>query len=179
MQAFNANDELETRVRNIVLPTLNRMSAEKTAFFNGAYTSYSLGDVLYDLRRGPLAGAISKEVYRTSFFAVYELFTRPGTFEFYLSVFRAIFGDQVDVSFNVPAPGKLEINVEALNVILYDILGREIVDNEYVYTEVIDHDGNNIAGQGTMGPKTQSEMDAIMIEIVPQGIWVETTLIIS
>lgn len=179
VQPFKATDELEERVRNLVLPTLELMSSEKDEFFSGAYESFNLGDVLYNLRRGPLAGDISQEVYRSSYFAIYELFTRPGTFEFYLHVFRALFGESVDVQFTVPSPGVLLINVEALDILLSDILGRDIVNNAYEYIEVIDHDGNNIAGQGSQGPKTQTEMDAIMIEIKPHGIWVQTSLVIS
>ena len=179
MQAFKETDEIEKKVRDILLPLLTVTSNEKTEMYNGAYTAYPLGDVLYDLMRSPLARNMSKESFRTSFFAIHELFTRPGTFEFYMDVFRAVFGDDVDVEFTVPAPGKLLINVEALDIVNDLFMARSIVDNQYVQDEVIDEVGDNIVFQGTQGLKTQREVEALIYELYPAGLWVQTTLVIT
>lgn len=179
MQKFKENDALESKVLEILRPFLNILEGERIQFFNEAYTSYPLGDVLFDLDASPLAGSISKAVFRTSYFAIHDLFTRPGTFEFYLEVFKAIFGDDVEIEFEVPEPGKLHINVQALTIIQDFLVARSIVSGAYVYDDLVTHEGDNIVAQVTQGPKTQSEMDAIMIEIKPQGIWVETSLVIT
>ena len=57
-----------------------------------------------------------------------------------------------------------------------DFLSRSIVDNAYVYDEVVDHSGDFIAFQGVLGIKTQPELDALMIELHPDGIFVEAEL---
>ncbi len=176
MQLFKESDAKEVKVRDCVLPLLQNLGVERDAFYNGAYTCFEFGDVLIALNASPLADTISAEAFRTGFFAIHELFTRPGTFEFYLEVFRAIFGDDVDVEFVVPAPGRLQINIESLTTLTADFLSRSIVDNVYERDEVVDHDGFNIAFQGTVGIKTQSEMDALMVELHPAGLFVETDL---
>lgn len=179
MQDFNSNDDLEKRIRNLIVPILSVYNSEKTVFFDEAYESYRLGDILYDLDASPLAGNISKDIFRTSYFAIHQLYTRPGTFEFYLDVFRALFGDDVDVEFVIPAPGKLLINIDVLSIQLVNLQARRIEDGAYVYYDLVTETGDNIVAQVTQGPRTQSEIDAIMIELKPQGIWVETTLVIS
>lgn len=180
MQAFKENDELEKKVTNIFKPLLNGLLTDKFDFQSNAFRSYPLGDVLFDTERSPLAGAISKDVFRESFFAIHDLFTRPGTFEFYLNVFRAIFGNDVDVEFEVPAPGKLNINVQSNSLVLDFLQARRIESGEYVYYDLITQpEGDNLVAQVPKGPKTQSEIDAIMIELTPHGILVNTTLTVD
>lgn len=179
MKKFSPNDEVESKVIEVLKPLLDTLEADRIDFFEGAYTSYPLGNVLYDLDASPLAGSISREVFRTSYFAIHDLFTRPGTFDFYIEVFKAIFGDDVELEFEIPAPGKLNINVQALTIIQDRLIARSIVSGAYVYDEIVDHEGDFLVAQVTQGPKTQSEIDAIMIEIKPQGIWVETSLVIT
>ncbi len=175
-QPFKLNDEKEEKVRDAALPVLTLLGNERDAFYAGAFEAFPLGGVLFDLRRAPLAGAISRENYIQCFFAIYDLFTRPGTFEFYLALFRAIWGPDVEVEFTIPAPGQLGINISALTVQLYNFVARDIVDNAYVYDEVVDQDGDNIVFQVNAGIKTQSETDALLRELHPYGIYVTSTL---
>ncbi len=172
LQPFKENDVLEGKVTNAFLTPLVTRDTELDAFFNGAFTCFALGDVLFTLSRDPLAGVISQNVYRKSFFAIHNLFTRPGTFEFYMEVFKAVWGDDVVVEFTIPGPGKLLISVEAVNVTLDNFMARKIVSGAYVYEEVIDEDGDNIVFQGIQGLKTQAEADALLNELYPAGIWI-------
>lgn len=176
MQRFKENDATELKVINTTLPILDVLSTDLNNFYTGAWTCFKLGEVLYDLNRDPMVGVITRDTYRTSFFAIHQLFTKPGTFEFYLEVFRAIWGSDVVVEFVVPDPGKLQINVQALDISLQDFLARKIVSGAYVFEEVVDHDGDNIAFQETQGIKNQTEMDALINEISPDGIFVTITL---
>jgi hypothetical protein len=176
LQAFKENDLVERKVRDAFLPLLDQLGIDRDSFYEGAYESYVLGDVIYTLKSSPLAGPISQDIFRQSFFAIHDFFTFPGTFEFYLKVFRAVWGADVGVEFQIPAPGKLIINVQALTLQVDDLLARRIVNNAYVYDEILDHAGNNIGLQGRMGIKTQSEADALIKELYPAGLWVELNL---
>ncbi len=178
-QQFKATDLTEKKVTDAFLTLLNELDASRDDFFNGAYSAYPLGDVLYVLNRHPLAGVLPQDVFRESFPEINELFTKPGTFEFYLSVFRKIWGESVEVEFTVPAPGKLLIDISALEIGLFDFVARKIVDNAYVLDEVIDHDGDNIAFQDTIGVKTQSQMNKLIFELSPGGVWIVITLSIG
>lgn len=179
LQRFKETDEKETKIIDAVMPTLEPLGLDRDAFFDQAFLCFLLGDVLYDLERDPMSGVITRDVFRTSFFAIHELFTRPGTFDFYLQVFRAIWGDNVDVEFVVPDPGHLQINVEALDLVSFVIQGRIIEDGVYVYYDIIDHDGDVILGLSTQGIKTQNEVDALIHELAPNGIFVEAILTIA
>lgn len=178
-QKFKLNDELEARVASVFDPILTSLGLERVNFYEGAFTAQPLGEVLLNLKRDPMVGVISDEVYVEAFSAIHELFTRPGTFEFYLQLFRKIWGDNVDVEFTVPDPGVLEINIEAVEAISYRFIARRIVDNAYVYEPVIDDEGDNIVFQGTIGLKTQDEVDLLMKEISPANIFTTATLVVS
>lgn len=178
-QKFKPNDLLEQRVADVFDPIVTSLDLERTSFYEGAFTAQPLGQVLYDLSRDPMVGVISEEVYVQSFSAIHDLFTRPGTFEFYLQLFRNIWGDNVEVDFVTPAPGVLEINIEAVEAISYRFIARRIVDNAYIYEPVIDDEGDNIVFQGTIGLKTQEEVDLLMKEISPANIFTTATLVVS
>lgn len=178
MKPFRENDADEATATAIAMPTLTALGVDRTTMFNECFACYLLGDVLYDLGRDPMSDVITREVYRTSFPAIHDLFTRPGTFEFYLSVFRKIFPDDVDVEFTIPAPGKLEITISSLTLEEFGLLVRQIVDDVYVYSTLVTSDTNDpIVGHGTKGIKTQSEMEGLIVEISAYGVY--TTVILE
>jgi hypothetical protein len=73
-------------------------------------------------------------------------------------------------------PGKLNIDITASGVQISDFISREIVNNEYVFDEVIDDEGDNIVFQGVKGFETQYELEQMLFEMVPAGIYTEITL---
>lgn len=178
IQYFKNNDDLEKKVADVFDPILTSLGLERTDFYDGAYAAQPLGEVLKNLKRDPMVGVISDDVYVQSFSAIHELFTRPGTFEFYLQLFRKIWGDAVVIEFTVPSPGILDINIEAVEAISYRFIARRIVDDAYIYEPVIDDVGDNIVFQGTIGLKTQSEVDLLMKEISPANIYTTATLVV-
>lgn len=178
-QEFHKGDELETRVASVFGAILTSLDLERDNFYDGAFLAQELGQVLWNLERDPIVGVVSETTYRTSFSLIHDLFTRPGTFEYYLSLFRKIWGDEVEVTFDVPSPGILNITINAVDALLFDFIARKIVSDAYVYEEVIDSDGDNIAFQGTVGIKTQDEVDRLIKEISPANIVTSATLTIS
>lgn len=179
MQLFKETDNREIKVRDAGLKLLDLLGADRDAFYNGAYEAYPLGDVFINLNNSPLARAIPPEAFRASFFAIHELFTRPGTFDFYLTVFRAIFGAGATITFTIPAPGKLEIGIESLSVLLENFAARRIANNAYFYDDLVTENGDNLVFQGSQGIKTQAEVDALMKELAVQGVYTTATLTIS
>lgn len=155
------------------------LQAEKDELYEEAYEAYSLGDAIYEAKKAPLTNAISQDVFRKFFNDLFVYFSLVGTAEAYLSVFRQIFGDTVDVLFTVPGPGKLNIDIEANDVELSNYIARTIIAGAYVYDEVIDQDGNNIAFQTVVGLQSESEVENMLFEMVPQGIFTEITLTLN
>jgi len=178
-QAFKENDAIEARFADTFFPIQNQLSLDRDAFYAGAYTAEPLGDVFRNLNADPLARVLAPDVYRNSFPAIHDLFTRPGTFEYYLAVFRKVFGTNVIVEFTIPSPGVLNINVEAVELQLTNFLAREIVEDVYVTHEVLDEEGDNIVFQALFGIKTQVEMDLLINELAPSIIFTTATLVVS
>jgi hypothetical protein len=152
------------------------VSTEKDTFYSGAYEAEAFGDILYDLKLTPLSYSIPKENYRDVFWVIFNQFPLTGTFEVFLSAFRAVFGPDVDVTFTVPAPGKLTIDIAATGLILSDFIAREIIDNVYVTNEIIDDVGDNIAFLSLKGFANQSQVERMLFEMVVAGIYVTVTL---
>ncbi len=178
-QAFKENDLTEAKITACFAPLLDEIDLSRDQFNDGAYECFKLGEVLLALDRSPAVGVVSDDVFIQSFFAIHEFFTRPGTFEFYLDIFKNIWGEDVEIEFTVPAPGKLLINIEALDSVPALAIAREIVADVYVNSDIVDHDGDNLIFQTTQGIKTQREADALVRELNPAGIWVDVTLTIS
>lgn len=179
MQRFKENDPTESDVYGLFLPSLEALGLDRNSFFTDAYLCTDLGGVLYDLERDPLVNVVSRAVYRDSFPALHDLFTRPGTFEFYLALFRKIFADDADITFTIPGPGQLNINVEAITEQNFNLMARRIESLVYIYEQVITSDtSDKIQVQGIRGIKTQAEMDSLTVEISVYGIFTTITLIL-
>ncbi|WKV32920.1 hypothetical protein MAC3UK_0033 [Bdellovibrio phage MAC3UK] len=179
VQFFKETDDLEKKFYEITAPSMDALEAQLNAFFDEAYACYLLGEVLYDTGASSISSAMTRDVFRTAFFALFESFVEGGSLESYMIVFRAIFGEDVSVVFDIPAPGHLTINIDALNITEEPFTMRRIVDNVYQYEDLLDSEGEPIMAQVTKGIKTQQDMDILMPEITPAGIFVETTLIIT
>jgi hypothetical protein len=175
MQYFKGDDR-EKQFYQSGRPAFAQASTDKDLFFGDAYHTFALGDMLHDSKRAPLTNAIVKSIFRESFAEIFQAFAESGNFESYLTVFRKIFGDDVDVTFTVPDPGKLEIDIIAQGLELSELLGREIVSEEYQFFGITDDEENQIMVQGIKGFETQYEVEQMLFELVPAGIATTITL---
>lgn len=175
MQAFKGDAE-ELRFYNSGKPVADALGLQRDLFFDEGYSCMVLGDLLFESQRTPLANAIPQAIFRESFPEIYDAFVSCGIFESYLTVFRKIFGDDVEVEFTVPAPGKLLIDIVAAGVELSDFVARSIVSNAYVFDEVVDEEDDNIVFQTIKGFTSEYELEQMLFEMVPAGIYTEITL---
>lgn len=186
MQYFKG-DEAEIKYYMSARPSFQLIDLQKDIFFEEAYQAYPLGDLVYDNARAPLANAISRNIFRESFSEIVDAFIVAGTYESYLTVFRKIFGEDVQIIFNdwdspndpEQIPGKLKIDIIASGLELSDFVARSIVDNQYIFDEVVDHEGDNIAFQTVKGFQTQYELEQMLFEMVPAGVWTDINLTIG
>jgi len=169
-------DELELKFYNSGSDLMDSRSLEKDEFFDDAFACFLLGELLYDEGRAPLSNAIPRDIFRESFSVVFDAFVVAGSFESYLTVFRKIFGDDVDVTFTVPGPGKLNIDIVAEGVVESNFVARRIENNAYVLDEILDDESDNIVFQTIKGFQSQYELEQMLFEMVPAGIYTEITL---
>lgn len=181
MQYFKG-DATELKFIASGTPIDDALSLQKQHFFEDCFECFILGEMLYDNNLSPLANAIPREIFRETFFTVFESFLVAGSFESYLTVFRKIFGDDVEVEFTVPGPGRLEIEITAAGVELSIFAARNIESNQYVYNdvEVVDNPPIDppdlLAFQTIKGFTSQYELEQMLYEMVPAGIYTVITL---
>lgn len=175
MQQFKG-DAVELKFTAVGQAVSDPLSLQKELFFEDAYNCQELGIVLYDNNLAPLANAISRDIFKESFSTVFDQFLSAGSAESYLFIFRKIFGDDVEVTFGVPAPGKLTIDITAIGVEENNFGARRVVNNEYVIDDVVDYDEDNIVFQTLKGFQSQYELEQMLFEMVPDGIYTVITL---
>lgn len=179
MPQYYKGDADELKLYNSGRPILEEISLAQDDFFDDCYSCFKLGELIFDNELSPLANAITREIFRETFFELYQSFVNAGSFYSYLDVFSQIFGVTVDIQFAVPNPGHLQIDIEAGTVELAGFLARYIQDNEYLYDQVVDHEGDRIVFQSIKGFETQYELEQMLKEMVPAGIFCEISLTIG
>jgi hypothetical protein len=169
-------DATELKVDAVVEETTETIDMQLDAFYDDAYQAAPLGDVIFDTGRSPLSNAIARDIFRSAFKEIFDAFVQVGTFDAYLTVFEKIFGEDVEIEFVVPAAGKLNISITAAGVELTEFIARYIQDNQYVYDEIIDDEGDNIVFQSIKGFTSQYELEQMLFEMVPAGIFTTISL---
>ena len=176
MQYFKG-DPIEIKFSLSAGPLLDTVSLQKTMFFDQAYSTYLLGDLIYSGFRSPLAKAIKPDIFRASFNEIFEGFITAGSFESYVMVFRKIFGESAEIDFTVPAPGKLIIDIIADELESSNLTTRYIANNQYVLEAIVDQLGvDNIMLQTIKGFQSEYELEQMLFEMVPAGIYTEINL---
>ncbi len=178
IKQFKATDTQAVKVDTAISQMTSAIQSDRSALKTNCLDCYVLGDVLYTLNAHPLASVLTQEIFRVSMRAITEFFKKPGTFEFYLSVFRAIWGEDVSVEFTIPFPGKLVINIDAASITNYTLQARIIELGVYNFYDLLTTDtADNIVVRDQTGIKTQAEVDNMMRELNPRGFVIETNLI--
>lgn len=173
-------DTNELSVYGVGKDLMDALSLQKDLFYAGAYEAAPLGEVIYDTGRSPLSNAIVRTIFRLAFEQIFTAFVEAGTFESYLTVFRKIFGEDVAVVFTVPAPGKLEIDITADDPEISNGVARIISGNAYQFDEFITQDGvDEIVFQTIKGFESQYELEQMLFELVPGGVYTVISLTIG
>jgi hypothetical protein len=178
MQFFKG-DSTELKYYESGRTILETLSGQKSEFFTECYGCFVLGELLYDNNYAPLANAIPRDIFRESFAILFESFLAAGSFESYITVFQNIFGADVEITFTVPAPGKLNIDIVASGLETYGMTIREIIDDAYEYFTLVDDEGDRIVLQAVKGFESQYELEQMLFEMVPAGIYTEITLTVG
>jgi hypothetical protein len=176
MPQYFKGDSLEIKFDAAGEVLISNIALQLDAFLADAYESQPFGDIIFADGRSPLANAISQDIYRETFNEVFSQFSVAGSFESYISVFGKIFGDSVDITFTVPGDGRLQIDIIAEGVDLNDAVARRIENNQYVLDELIDYEDDNIAFQTIKGFQSQYELEQMLFEMVPAGVFTEISL---
>lgn len=169
-------DILELQVEAAAQPAFDSVRIGLDDFYDGGYQASDFLLMLYDQGRMPF----SERVPRDSFVAFIKQALPnaqvTGTFESYLFIIKAIFGELSEVLFDVPGPGKLSMLVNASDVIEFDFEGREFVDGAFETFTIETSDDEGLQFRAIAGINSAGQLSQLLSELIPAGIFPAITL---
>lgn len=163
---FDAAGELAFDVTNAALDE----------FYARGYDASPFLLMLYDERRMPFADRVPRDSFVSFIKEALARFPFTGTFESYIFILQAIFGEGSGVLFNIPAAGKLEIAVNAAASLEFGFQAARLDGGSIVFDDVVDHVENGIVFGGISGIDSEFELQMLLAEIIPAGIFPQITL---
>ncbi len=178
MQAQNfKGDANELKMRASAEPAFDLTNVALDDFYQNGDVCSPFLLMLYDEDRIPFSQRIDRDVFVSFFKKAFENFPFIGNFESYIFILQEVFGADTQVLFDVPAPGKLSISVNAQTDSVYDFLVIEIIDGEVVLSTLGTLDGlDNLVLRGLSGIETEEELALLFAELIPAGIFPEISL---
>lgn len=169
-------DPVELRFQESARPVLDRVRFDMDQFFSDGFNSSAWLLLLYDENRMPFSERIKREAFVDFIREALKNFPFSGTFDTYLFVLRAVFGELSEIFFEVPAPGKLAIDIDATSSLEFDFIGREFNGTSFDEFDMIDSEGNKLIFRGIAGIETPYELELLFSELMPAGIIPTITL---
>lgn len=177
MQTFKG-DATELKMIESGTPPFDACSASLDQFFEGCYNDATFLLKLYDEGRMPFADRVPRDSFVAFINQAIPKFPRTGTFEAYIFIINAIFGDGSGVEFTLPPgeEGTVQILVNASNAISWNWQSRERVGASLESFDMVTDDGDTLQFHGIAGIDTEDELRQLLLEIIPAGINAEITL---
>jgi hypothetical protein len=163
-------DETELKFKASGMPAFDLTIDGLEEFNQQAYNTDAFLLMLYDEGRMPYSQRVKREVFVAFMRKALENFPFIGNFESYLFILGEIFGKESVIFFEIPAPGKLSISVDASSDILYEATARELSSGAYTFYELVDMDGNELVYKALSGIETEEELYLLFSEIMPAGL---------
>lgn len=170
------NDIAEQKMHASGAPAFDLVSRALDEFYQGGETCDAFLLMLYDSGRMPFSQRIKREVFVSFIKKALANFPQIGSFESYLFILREVFGVESDIFFEVPAPGKLNLFVNAVSDITFDALGRELNDGVYSFFDIGTQGAETIVFRGLSGIETEHDLSLLFSEIMPAGIFPDIAL---
>lgn len=178
-QFFKSTDEVERKFYRVAENMIDLLNAQRGLTFGLAYEAEPLGDALWNLKAAPLTRSVKQNIFRQVFNTIFNNFLTAGNPEAYLSIFRQIFGETVDVQFTIINPGHVKIDIVTDSVDISDWQARELDENTFLFFDIVDDVDDEIVFQTLAGFETPREVEVLLFELTPYGIFTEFTLTID
>jgi hypothetical protein len=170
-------DATELAIEAAAAPAFELVSAAQDEMLAGAYHSSPFLLMLYDQGRMPFSDRVTRDVFVAFIQEALGRFKTAGTYDFYVFILKAIFGERTQILFeDPPVPGKLIMSVNAEASLEFEFEAKEFVSGAYVLSNLIDHNGDTLAFMGLSGIDSQYKLDQLFAEIIPAGLYSEVTL---
>lgn len=170
MTQFFKGDALELKMYEAGMPAMESVSLSLDQFFENCYDADDFLLMLYDTGRVPFTDRIQREAFVAFYRGFLANAPRTGTFASYVFLLQALFGENSEMQFDVPAPGQLEILIDAESSVPFGFQVEQIVDGEKVTYDLVTHDDEEIEFTGITGIESEAQIEALLAEIIPAGI---------
>lgn len=170
-------DPTELKFEGALKPVFDRANADLDLFWADAYDSTPWLLLLYDQKRMPYAERINRDAFVAFITEALDRFPFTGTFDTYIFVLRAVFGQLSEIVFTVPAPGKLQIDVNATSALEFNFTATDDWNGAgYTDYDMITMGGDQLVFRGVSGIETKYELELLFSELMPAGIFPIITL---
>lgn len=152
------------------------VSLAQDRFFDGCYETEDFLLSLYDNGRMPFSDRVPRDAFVSFIKQAIPNFPFTGTFEAYIFIIKSIFGADAEILFEVPAAGQLEIVINSSASLEFDWIATEFVDGSYINYEMTTMDGDFLQFRGISGITSQAQLNQLLSELIPAGIYPSITL---
>lgn len=169
-------DALELKMEEVGIPAMDLCGQALDDYNAGGYDSAPFLLMLYDEGKMPFSDRVPRDSFVAFFREALTRFPFTGTFESYIFIMQSIFGDGSTVLFDVPAPGKIQMLVNAASSLEFNFVAKEFIDGIVQENNVVDSDGNQFTFRGIFGIDSEFELQMLLAELIPAGIFPDITL---
>lgn len=169
-------DDLELQMEASASPAFDLVGAALDDFLANGFNADPFLLMLFDEGRAPFSARVPRDSFVEFIKEALVRFPNTGTFETYLFILEKVFGEGSGVLFDVPAPGKLELLVNASSSIEYTFVAREFIDGHFVNSDLVTASGDTITFRGISGIDSEYKLSQLLAELIPAGIWPDVTL---
>ena len=169
VQSFINGDAEENKFFNVFNRVVSSTMSDIEEYYNQAYGSKELGNTLYELQKVPVYKILEKSLFLKAYSKILEGETYIGTIEGYLTILRAIFGDNAIIKLTIvnPLHLKFDITAEVQQFYLW-------VDNNN--NELVDENGDNIVFEEILAVLSNRQFLELLKQTTNAGTFVEFTL---
>lgn len=146
-------------------------------FFDEGFLAADFLLMLYDEGRMPFSDRIPREAFIAFLVECIANANFIGTYESYIFLIQSIFGADSIIFFEETDPGVLTMTVSASNSVTFEWVGREFNGVSYDSIEMVDDTGDRLAFSGFPGIDSEAELQQLLAEFIPAGIWADISLI--
>lgn len=169
VQSFIRGDTEENKFFNVFNEVVSSTMLDIKEYYNEAYKSKELGSALYELQKVPVYKTLEKSLFLKSYSKILEGEAYIGTIEGYLTILRAIFGNDATINLTIVNPLHLKFDIKAEIQQIY--LWVDDLNNE-----IIDENGDNLVFEEIVALLSSRQLLELLKQTTNAGTFVEFTL---
>lgn len=174
-QSFKG-DAFELQMEASGRPAFDVCELALDAYLESGYTASDFLLMLYDEGRMPFSDRVPRDSFLSFIKQAIPNFPVTGTFESYIFILQAIFGEGSGVLFELSDPGKIAILVNAASSVDFEAIAREFSNSQYSIYNLVTDDGDQIIFGGISGIDSEAELTQLLSELIPAGVVADITL---